>query len=110
MLKRPRMEPALAPGRIEFHTEGEWTAVYLDGDLVRVGDSYLADEWLQSFVGVKSVDDDAFMQGQNQYDGVANTLDEVAAYAAERQQKRDRAATLRAEAERLEAEAKELDP
>ena len=43
----------VAPGRIEFHVAGEWTGVYLDGKLIRVGDSYLADEWLQSFVGVK---------------------------------------------------------
>lgn len=93
---------------IEFHTAGEWTAVYLDGKLLRVGDTYLADEWLHDYVGVEDVFDDAFMRGQNGREGVAETLDEVTAYATQRQEKRDRAATLRAEAQRLEAEAKEL--
>jgi len=99
----------VAPGRIEFHVAGEWTGVYLDGKLIRVGDSYLADEWLQSFVGVKYVDDDAFMLGQNGYDGVAQTLDEVATFAAQRDANRAQAAALRDEARRLEAQAKELE-
>lgn len=93
---------------IEFHNEGEWTAVYLNGNLVRVGDSYLADEWLQTRYGVVTVDDDAFMQGQSQASGVAKTLDEVRAYATARQERLDRAAELRAEAKRLEDEANSL--
>lgn len=89
--------------QIEFHEEGEWTAVYEDGKLVRVGDSYLADEWLQAKFGVVVVQDDAFMRGQNQREGVAQTLDEVREYREAREARRARVAELRAEADRLEA-------
>lgn len=43
--------------KIQFRVFGEWTAVYLNGELARVGDSYLADEWLQERCGVEVVED-----------------------------------------------------
>ena len=89
---------------IEFHVEDEWTAVYLDGELQRVGDSYLADEWMQERFGVKVIHDGAFMRGQQTCGGVAKTLDEVEAYRAERDAKRARQRELQAEIDRLQAE------
>lgn len=93
---------------IEIHEADEWSAVYLDGHLVRVGDSYLADEWLRTHFGVATIQDDAFLRGQTSRDGVAKTLDELHAYASARRERMDRAAALRAEAKRLEEEAASL--
>lgn len=90
---------------IQFHHADDWTAVYLNGQLVRVGDTYLAEEWLHREVGVVDVFDDAFMRGQNSRDGVAQTLDEVASFATERDVKIARATALREEASRLLSEA-----
>jgi hypothetical protein len=88
-------------GNIEIHEADDWAAVYLDGNLQRVGDAYLADEWVREHFGVTTVQDDAFMRGQDQRDGVAQTLDEVKAFADDRDSRRARAAELRAEANRL---------
>lgn len=87
-----------ASGQIEFHRSGEWTGVYVNGKLVRHGDHYLADEWLQARVGVIVVDSDDWLP-----DGRTPlaTLEEVAAETARREQlrvaaqaKRDQAADL----------------
>lgn len=43
---------------IEFWQSGEWTMVYLNGELVMHGDHYHADEWLQERCGVVIVDDE----------------------------------------------------
>lgn len=94
---------------IEFHSAGEWTAVYVDGKLERVGDHYLADEWLRARVGVVEVDDDAFMQGGDQRDAVAQTLEEVARYARARANRLERAATLRERAQQMIDEAAGLE-
>lgn len=93
---------------IEIHEDGDWAAVYLDGRLIRVGDAYLADEWLRAHFGVTTVQDDAFLRGQTSREGVAKTLDEVRDYAQSRQERLDRAAALRAEAQRLEDEAQQI--
>lgn len=96
-------------GTIQFWRSGDWTMVYKDGLLVRAGDHYLADEWLQAEVGVTVVDDDAGVcipDGHN----ALQTLDEVVAAneayedrITEATTKRQQAAELVAEAEALEA-------
>ena len=93
---------------LEIHYAEEWAALYVDGKLERVGDSYLAEERAFELLGVKIVQDDSFLRGQTQAAGVAQTLDEVVAYSDERDEKRRRAAELRAEAERLTVEAAAL--
>ncbi len=94
---------------LEIHyADDEWAALYKDGVLERVGDAYLAEERAFELLGVKTVRDDAFMRGQTQASGVAHTLDEVATFVTERETKRRQAAALRAEAERLLAEAGDL--
>ena len=90
---------------VEIHEAEEWSAVYLDGVLQRVGDSYLADEWVRAHFGVTTVQDDAFMRGQNARSGVAPTLTALAQYRDERDAARAEAERLRAEAARLLAEA-----
>lgn len=106
----------ITPGdSIEFHTyeDSEWTAVYLNGKLERVGDNYLADEWLQQYVGVKVVVDDAFMCGGRTREDVGQTLEAVAVYREWRERKlaeakelEDAAQQLRDRAEQLRTEAK----
>lgn len=68
---------------IVFYEDEEWTAVYVNGSLVRVGDSYLADEWLREHCDVETVQSDAFMRGSMMRQDVAQTLEEVYAYEAE---------------------------
>jgi hypothetical protein len=94
---------------IEVHEADDWAAVYMDGKLVDgPGDAYLRDEWLRAHFGVVTVQDNAFMRGQNMADGAAHTLDEIEAYRTERDARLWRAAELRAEADRLTKEAEEL--
>lgn len=95
---------------VEIHEAEEWAAVYLDGQLQTVGDAYLADEWVREHFGVITVQDDAFMRGQDQRSGVAKTLEEVRAYQDARDTRRARAAELREEAARLLREAADEDP
>ena len=95
--------------KLEIHYAGEWAALYVDGDLERVGDAYLAEERAFEIFGVKTVHDNAFMRGQQQADGVARTLDDVAAYRATREGRRQEAERLRAEAARLLTEASALE-
>ncbi len=94
---------------IHYDPNGEWAALYVDGRLDRVGDAYLAEEKAFELLGVTVVQDDAFLRGQDGHDGVAQTLDEVAAFRAGRtereaqaQEKRRQAAALLAEATALE--------
>ena len=101
--------------RLEIHYADEWAALYVDGALDReygeptVGDRYRVEERAFELLRVRQIHDDAFMRGQNQRDGVARTLDEVAAYQVERHERKTRAERLRAQAEALLAEAKGLD-
>jgi hypothetical protein len=92
---------------IEFWVSGEWTMVYLDGQLQRAGDSYLADEWLQERCGVKVIQDDA---GVCIPDGKAlKTLTEARAAMAAREQRLGAASNFRIEAARLLADADSLE-
>lgn len=93
---------------MEIHYAGEWAALYVDGTLDIVGDSYIAEERAFGLLGVLIVQDDAFMLGQEKRDGVAATLEGVASYRAERTKRQERAAELRAQADALVAEADAL--
>jgi hypothetical protein len=94
----------IEPGDIEFHTADEWTAVYVHGKLVRVGDTYLADEWLQELVGVRHVSGGGFLRGQRRRDGVAKTLEEISEYEEERNRKLEELARLKKRISDLESE------
>ncbi|MFY1595521.1 hypothetical protein [Micromonospora sp. WMMD737] len=97
--------------KLEIHYAQGWAALYVDGQLDpnTVGDSYHAEEKAFELLGVKQVQDDAFMRGQIHRDGVAPTLDEVAAYRQARLDRLRTAAEKRRDAERLLAEAAELE-
>ncbi len=97
--------------KLEIHYDGSWAALYVDGNLRgEPGDSYRVEEEAFELLGVRQVQDDAFMRGQKHREGVARTLAEVDEYrqtrtdrAAEVKRKREQAAALLAEAEALEA-------
>lgn len=87
--------------KLEIHYSDDWAALYVDGQLDRVGDSYLAEERVMELIGVTVVHDNAFMRGQHKRDGVAPTVEEVEQFRAQRE-------TNRRTADELEAQAKEL--
>ncbi len=96
---------------LEIHYANSWAALYVDGrlDPDTVGDSYHAEEKAFELLGVKQIHDSAFMRGQNQRDGVAETIEQVDEYRWARDNDREAADQKRAEAKRLLAEADELD-
>jgi hypothetical protein len=105
---RTTKETDVSDDSIEFHRTGEWTAVYLNGKLERVGDHYLADEWLQGYVGVEVVSDDAFMCGGESRQDVAETLEGVAVYREWRDRRLSEAEDLEEQARQLRDKAAQL--
>lgn len=101
-------EKAATP-EIQFWRSGEWTGVYVDGTLVRYGDHYLADEWLQTRFGVKVIDSDAWIpDGHSPFKTLAQVeteQDRRTALRIRAEALRRQASDLAAEAERLEGEA-----
>lgn len=95
---------------IHYDTGGSWAALYVDGTLDRVGDAYLAEERAFELLGVKIVQDGAFLRGQDSADGVARTLVEITEYRTRRDAAVARATELRERAKALLAEAGALDP
>ena len=96
---------------LELHYADEWAALYVDGELdaSTVGDSYIAEAKALRILGVRIVQDDAFMRGQNARDGVAKNLDEVTAYREQRERRLAEAAKLRADAQALLDQAQALE-
>lgn len=94
--------------KIQFRQYREWTIVYKNGLLEIAGDSYLADEWLQQLCGVEVIEDEA---GACMIDDrtAHPTLAAVEAAERDRDARLEAAAAKRAEANRLLAEAAELE-
>lgn len=93
---------------IQFWVVGEWTMVYLNGELQRAGDSYLADEWLQQRCGVVTVYDatgDCMADDRTAHPALSTAI----ANRDARQERTKRADELRRQAEQLMNEAKELE-
>lgn len=95
---------------VVYQGDGEWSAIYLDGKLQRVGDHYLADEWIREHFGVETVQSNDFFLGRgDQRRDVADTVEQIQAYTAERSARLAKAYALREQAEALEAEAEQLE-
>lgn len=90
---------------LEIHEAEEWSALYIDGKLERVGDSYLAVEKVFELLGVKVVQDNAFMRGQYAREGVAPTLADIESFRVERDARQAEADELAARADELQARA-----
>lgn len=95
---------------VVYRSEGEWSALYVDGRLNRVGDSYLIDERVLELLGVEERHSDDFLMGQDTSKGCAQTLTELEKYREAREAREAEAARLRAEADELLERAATLDP
>lgn len=85
----------------------EWSALYVDGKLDRVGDSYLIDERIQQLTGVISREGN-FLLGGNTSSDAAQTVEEITAYENAREAEINGAARLEAQAAELIAQAERL--
>jgi hypothetical protein len=94
---------------LEIHYADDWAGLYVDGILDRVGDAYCVEERAFALAGVTQVQDAAFMRGQTQADGVAQTLADVEAYRVKRASDEQEAARLREQAAELLQRAAALD-
>jgi seryl-tRNA(Sec) selenium transferase len=101
---------------IHYDTEGEWAALYVGGKLARtprrgaiVGDRHWVEECAFEVLGVTQVQSSAFLRGGDGRADVAETLEEVAAYRAEREARLEEAARLREQAEELRQRAAKLE-
>jgi hypothetical protein len=95
--------------RIELHgPSGEWSALYVDGKLIRVGDTPNVEETLYEILRIKQVWGDDFMRGQTARAGVANTPQEALEYRRDREARDAQAQSLLTQAEALVAQAKAL--
>jgi hypothetical protein len=63
--------------QIEVHESEDWSALYVDGVLVKASDPYIIDEWIREHFKVETVQDDAFLGGGRDS---LKTLVEVEAY------------------------------
>lgn len=94
---------------VRHRGDKEWSALYVDGKLAVVGDHYHADEKIAELLGVIEVQSDDFLRGGTHYEDVANTLEELGAYRAERLRRESEAESLRAQARALIEQAKALE-
>lgn len=93
---------------VVYQGSGEWSALYVKGRLVEVGDHYLAEEKIHQLLGIEVRQSDAFMCGGDYREDVASTIEEIQAYSDERQRLDDQAAYLERQAQELEARAAAL--
>jgi len=87
-----------------YRGTGEWSALYMDGKLERVGDHYLINERIEELLGIQVVDSDDFLRGSDGRE-TAQTLEEIETYRHLREDELRKAASARAEAELLLAAA-----
>jgi polysaccharide deacetylase 2 family uncharacterized protein YibQ len=93
-----------------YSGSSEWSALYVDGKLDRVGDHYTVDERISDLTGVTVVSSDDFLRGGNSREDVAQTLEDIETYAksadataaeAKAEGLREQARALLAEADRI---------
>ncbi len=98
----------MKPPSLVIYEADEWSALYVDGKLERVGDSYYVEEKAFELAGVTVIQDDAFMRGQDRREGVAKSLDEIIVFKSQRDLDQKRANELREQAAELLAKADAL--
>lgn len=85
----------------------EWAALYVDGELDKVGDAYLIDDRILELANVE-VREGNFLLGGKSSSDVAKTSAEIEIWESEREVSEARKAALLAEANELEAQAAAL--
>jgi hypothetical protein len=102
--------PTETPHVLVCQGSDEWSALYVDGELVRHGDHYLIDEQLRVLFDVITVTTNAFVVTNKQgREAACQTLDEIRELERTRMELSAQAAEKRAEAQRLLAEAEALE-
>lgn len=96
---------------VQLWTNGEdWAAIYIDGVLHSHGEDYARREALLRLLGVKEVQDPAFLRGTTgTHTQAAGTLDQIAAWQAQRTDKAAEARALREKANELLADAAKIE-
>ena len=94
---------------VRYSGSSDWSALYVDGKLDKVGDHYYVDERIAELLGVETVDSDDFMMGGNYREDAAQTLEELEAYTRAREGKLETAEELRAKAAELLRQAEEKE-
>lgn len=90
---------------IRYRGGDEWSALYVDGKLDRVGDHYWVEERIFELLGVEERYDDDFMRGQDHREGVAQTLEEIEEYTVAQEALQEEADELINQANELRARA-----
>jgi hypothetical protein len=89
--------------------QGEWSALYVNGRLDKIGDHYLIDERIRELAGVITLQTDDFFRGGNSRDEAAQDLDDLRQYRQAREFREQQIAKLRAQADQLLQKAVELE-
>lgn len=86
---------------VVYRGEGEWSALYINGILDRVGDHYIIEERVFEYLKVGVVQSDSFMRGGNHREDVAKTLQEIDDYDEEQTRLEEQALYLEDQAHAL---------
>lgn len=91
---------------VRYEGTGEWSALYVDGKLDKVGDHYLIEERISELAGVTCIQSDDFLRGGDTREDVAPTLEALEQHSSQlsdaEESKERRIAELKAELEALE--------
>jgi hypothetical protein len=85
---------------------GEWSGLYIDGNLDVYGDNYHVDERISELLGVKDIYERDFLLGTNRTP--ARTVDQIDAFFSKKDKESNLADQLEQIAERLLVKAKDL--
>lgn len=94
---------------VRYNAE-EWSALYVDGKLDRVGDAYLVDERVGEILGVQVISGDEgedFLRGGNTREDVAQTLTDISDWKSAQEAEASKAELL-AQADALQTEVDRL--
>ena len=98
---------AAEPKYVLFHIGDGWSALYINGVLDQIGDSYNVAERIEALLGVRTQESEVMAAVQRRADA-PSTLAELRSMEAERRRLLDEAEGLRRQAAALAAEADAL--
>lgn len=93
---------------VRYTGPNDWSALYVDGELDRVGDHYLIEERIAELCDVELRDGDEFLLGSNRKVDTAQTLEEIEDYINNQYEREEQAEKLRRQAAELLRQAEEL--
>lgn len=95
---------------IRYTGSGEWSVLYVNGQLDTYGDHYLIDERIATIFGVQEEDTDHWYRGDGGRDfAIPQTVEKAEEWRREDRDAAEKAKTLREQADALLQRAKELE-